>query len=180
MAPASALVVVAPRFLYIVGNAVLVCVGIEAGALPWLCAPAELKCIAVKSCSRLLEIELPEGGHEIRCRYRTPGRIGVGQMGARRGRAAPTPATPQPPSQTPTTTSPPPPGAPAARGARVEAGAPVDEYQRGVVNYYAGVYQLGIDALRRAIAAAPDTTPRDAYLFPVSYTHLTLPTSDLV
>ena len=53
----------------------------------------------------------------------------------------------------------------AALVALVEAGAPVDEYQRGVVNYYAGVYQLGIDALRRAIAAAPDTTPRDAYLF---------------
>ena len=41
----------------------------------------------------------------------------------------------------------------AALVALIEAGAPVDEYQRGIVNYYAGVYQLGIDALLRAIAA---------------------------
>ena len=53
----------------------------------------------------------------------------------------------------------------AALVALVEAGVPVDEYQRGVIDYYAGAYQLGIDALRRAIAAAPDTYPRDAHLF---------------
>lgn len=53
----------------------------------------------------------------------------------------------------------------AALVALIEAGAPVDEYQRGIVNYYAGVYQLGIDALLRAIAAAPETTPTDAHLF---------------
>lgn len=53
----------------------------------------------------------------------------------------------------------------AALVALVEAGVPVDEYQRGVINFYAGAYQLGIDALRRAIAAAPETYPRDAHLF---------------
>ena len=53
----------------------------------------------------------------------------------------------------------------AALVALVEAGVPVDEYQRGIVNYYAGVYQLGIDALLRAIAADPETYPQDAHLF---------------
>ncbi len=53
----------------------------------------------------------------------------------------------------------------AALVALVEAGVPVDEYQRGVINYYAGAYQLGIDALRRAIAAAPETYTKDAHLF---------------
>ena len=53
----------------------------------------------------------------------------------------------------------------AALVALVEAGVPVDEYQRGVINYYAGVYQLGIDALRRAIAAAPESYTKDAHLF---------------
>jgi soluble lytic murein transglycosylase len=53
----------------------------------------------------------------------------------------------------------------AALVALVEAGVPVDEYQRGVINTYAGAYQLAIDALRRAIAADPDTYTKDAHLF---------------
>lgn len=50
-----------PRALAIAGNAVLDGLWIEAGALPELFAPAELKGIAIKAFSRLLEIELPEG-----------------------------------------------------------------------------------------------------------------------
>ena len=47
----------------------------------------------------------------------------------------------------------------------VDAGQPVDEYQRGVIDYYAGAYLPGIDALRRAIATDPEGYPRDAHLF---------------
>ena len=53
----------------------------------------------------------------------------------------------------------------AALVALVDAGAAVDEYQRGVVDYYAGAYEVGIEALRRAIAADAEGYPRDAHLF---------------
>lgn len=49
--------------------------------------------------------------------------------------------------------------------ALVDAGQPVDEYQRGVIDYYAGAYLPGIDALRRAIDAGAETMPKDAHLF---------------
>ncbi|HOU40051.1 MAG TPA: transglycosylase SLT domain-containing protein [Promineifilum sp.] len=53
----------------------------------------------------------------------------------------------------------------AALVALVDAGAPVDEYQRGVVDFYAGAYDVGIEALRRAIAANAEGYPQDAHLF---------------
>lgn len=49
--------------------------------------------------------------------------------------------------------------------ALIEADVPVDEYQRGVVDYYAGAYQPAIDALNRYIAAEPDTYNADAHAF---------------
>lgn len=54
--------------------------------------------------------------------------------------------------------------------ALLDAGVPVDEYQRGIVDYYAGAYQPAVEALRRYIAAAPDDfitdgSVRDAHAF---------------
>lgn len=49
--------------------------------------------------------------------------------------------------------------------ALIEAGVPVDEYQRGVVDYYAGAYQPAIDAFRRYIAAEPEIYDADAHAF---------------
>ena len=49
--------------------------------------------------------------------------------------------------------------------ALVEAGVPVDEFQRGVVDYYAAAYQPAVDAFRRTIAAEPDTYSTDAHAF---------------
>ena len=49
--------------------------------------------------------------------------------------------------------------------ALVDAGIPVDEYQRGVIDYYAAAYLPGVEALRRAIDAGAETTPADAHLF---------------
>ncbi len=54
----------------------------------------------------------------------------------------------------------------AALVALLDAGAEVDEYWRGVVDYYAAAYAPGVEALRRYVAAAPDEGFRpDAYLF---------------
>jgi len=47
----------------------------------------------------------------------------------------------------------------------VNAGVPVDDYQRGVVNYYAGSYAPGIEAFRRHITADPATYQKDSHLF---------------
>ena len=49
--------------------------------------------------------------------------------------------------------------------ALVEAGVPVDGYQRGVVDFYAGAYLPAVDALRAAIDAAPEDLAADAHLF---------------
>ncbi len=49
--------------------------------------------------------------------------------------------------------------------ALVDAGAPVDEYQRGVVDFYAAAYQPAVDALARYVAAAPADFQPDAHLF---------------
>ena len=48
--------------------------------------------------------------------------------------------------------------------ALVNSGVPVDEYQRGVVDYYVGAYDVAIEALRRAMTADAGY-PRDAHLF---------------
>jgi soluble lytic murein transglycosylase len=47
----------------------------------------------------------------------------------------------------------------------IDTGAPVDDYQRGVVDYYAAAYQPAVDALIRYIAAEPETTNKDSHLF---------------
>ncbi len=47
----------------------------------------------------------------------------------------------------------------------VEAGVPVDEYQRGVVDYFAAAYAPGIEALQRYIEANPDTYTNDSHLY---------------
>lgn len=49
--------------------------------------------------------------------------------------------------------------------ALVNAGVPVDDYQRGLVNYYAGSYIPAIEAFRRHIAAEPETYRRDSRVF---------------
>jgi soluble lytic murein transglycosylase len=49
--------------------------------------------------------------------------------------------------------------------ALVEAGVPVDEYQRGVVDYYIGVYQPAVEALLRYLANPPAQPAGDAHLF---------------
>jgi soluble lytic murein transglycosylase len=49
--------------------------------------------------------------------------------------------------------------------ALVNAGIPVDDYQRGVVNFYAGVYIPAIEAFRRHIAAEPENYQTDSRLF---------------
>ena len=49
--------------------------------------------------------------------------------------------------------------------ALVDAGAPVDEYQRGVVDFYAGAYQPAVDAFVRYVAAAPADFQPDTNLF---------------
>lgn len=49
--------------------------------------------------------------------------------------------------------------------ALVNAGVAVDDYQRGVVNYYAGSYLPGIEAFRRHIAAQRDTYQKDSHIF---------------
>ena len=47
----------------------------------------------------------------------------------------------------------------------VEAGVVVDEYQRGLVNFYAESYQPAIAAFERAIAIRPDDYPAEAHLY---------------
>lgn len=49
--------------------------------------------------------------------------------------------------------------------ALLDAGVTVDEYQRGVVDYYAAAYQPAIDALRRYLSAPADDYNKDAHLF---------------
>ena len=53
----------------------------------------------------------------------------------------------------------------AALVALVDAGAAVDDYWRGVVDYYAAAYAPGVEALRRYIAAEPEEFRPDAHLF---------------
>lgn len=47
----------------------------------------------------------------------------------------------------------------------VEAGVPVDEYQRGVVDYYVGAYQPAVEALLRHLDQDSAVTKADARLF---------------
>lgn len=47
----------------------------------------------------------------------------------------------------------------------VEAGVPVDEYQRGVVDYYVGAYQPAVEALLRYLSEDSAETKADARLF---------------
>src|SRR5690606_7381289 len=47
----------------------------------------------------------------------------------------------------------------------VDAGVVVDEYQRGLVNFYAQSYQPAIAAFQRAIALNPDDGRAEAHLF---------------
>ncbi|MCA9972452.1 MAG: transglycosylase SLT domain-containing protein [Anaerolineales bacterium] len=49
--------------------------------------------------------------------------------------------------------------------ALVEAGIPVDEYQRGLVDYYAGAYFPAIDAFERYLAANPTNYRADTHLY---------------
>ena len=49
--------------------------------------------------------------------------------------------------------------------ALLDAGITVDEYQRGVVDYYAAAYLPGIDAFRRYIAAAGEDYRTDAHTY---------------
>ncbi len=49
--------------------------------------------------------------------------------------------------------------------ALIDAGVTVDEYQRGVVDYYAGAYQPAVDALRRYISDAAGDYNTDAHAF---------------
>lgn len=49
--------------------------------------------------------------------------------------------------------------------ALVDAGVPVDEYQRGVVDYYAAAYLPGVEALRRYLSGAGDDYNKDAHIF---------------
>lgn len=49
--------------------------------------------------------------------------------------------------------------------ALLDLGAPVDEYQRGVINFYNGVYQLAVAALERYVSADPDARGGQAYDF---------------
>jgi soluble lytic murein transglycosylase len=53
----------------------------------------------------------------------------------------------------------------AAIVALLDLGAPVDEYQRGVINYYNGVYGLAVAALERYLASDPDGRGGQAYDF---------------
>jgi len=47
----------------------------------------------------------------------------------------------------------------------LDAGVPVDEYQRGVVDFYAGAYQPAVEAFGRYVVAAEDDFQADAHLF---------------
>lgn len=47
----------------------------------------------------------------------------------------------------------------------VDSSAPVDDYWRGVVDYYAGAYLPGVEALRRYVATPAEDFKGDAYLF---------------
>jgi soluble lytic murein transglycosylase len=47
----------------------------------------------------------------------------------------------------------------------VEAGVPVDDFQRGLVNFNAQAYEPAIAAFERVIAASPDNYPADAHLY---------------
>ncbi len=49
--------------------------------------------------------------------------------------------------------------------ALLDLGASVDEYQRGVINFYNGVYQLAVAALERYVGADPDARGGQAYDF---------------
>lgn len=49
--------------------------------------------------------------------------------------------------------------------ALVDAGVPVDEYQRGVVDYYAGAYLPAVEAFRRYLSGAGDEYNTDAHVF---------------
>ena len=47
----------------------------------------------------------------------------------------------------------------------VNAGVPVDDYQRGLVDYYAKAYQPAIEALTRAVKASPDAHDGDGHWY---------------
>lgn len=47
----------------------------------------------------------------------------------------------------------------------VEAGVPVDEFQRGLVDFYADAYEPGIAAFQRYLEANPDDFRADTYLY---------------
>ncbi|MEZ4517827.1 MAG: hypothetical protein R3C44_13745 [Chloroflexota bacterium] len=47
----------------------------------------------------------------------------------------------------------------------MDAGVEVDEFQRGLVDFYAGVYQPSIDAFQRYITATPDEYRKDTHLY---------------
>jgi soluble lytic murein transglycosylase len=49
--------------------------------------------------------------------------------------------------------------------ALIDAGVAVDEYQRGVVDYYAGVYQPAVEAFLRYLSSPPAEPAEDAQLF---------------
>ena len=49
--------------------------------------------------------------------------------------------------------------------ALVEAGFAVDEFQRGLVDYYAGAYEPAVAAFRRYLEANPETYRPDTYLY---------------
>jgi soluble lytic murein transglycosylase len=59
----------------------------------------------------------------------------------------------------------------------VETGAPVDEFQRGVVDYYNGLYQLAIDAFERLRATDPTGKQGAAWYF-TGLSHLALGQTD--
>lgn len=47
----------------------------------------------------------------------------------------------------------------------VDAGVEVDEFQRGLVDFYAGIYQPAVEAFDRYITAFPDDYRRDTHLY---------------
>jgi soluble lytic murein transglycosylase len=57
----------------------------------------------------------------------------------------------------------------------VDAGVEVDEFSRGLVDYYAGVYSLAIDAFNRFLAQAPDNNGTAYFYLAVSYREIGQP-----
>ncbi len=47
----------------------------------------------------------------------------------------------------------------------VDAGVEVDEFQRGLVDFYVGVYQPAVEAFQRYVAAAPQDYRKDTHLY---------------